>query len=196
MTYRFNVPPGWPVAPGWAPPPNWQAPPEWPTAPSGWQWWVPETVPQTAHMPQSASTATQVNPDLQMLLSTPVASVSVSAGIGLGRKGRLEHQLTAVEDFACRLQRALVTTVGELRALGALEASELTVEIDERRARIEHLDAEAAARKASIEAQAQDQLHQIGLKATAANTELHRLNLEVAKAKEALVVTRDEALLQ
>ncbi|MFG3343140.1 DUF4041 domain-containing protein [Glycomyces sp. NPDC048151] len=202
MTYRFNVPPGWPVEPGWTPPANWQAPPVWPSAPPGWQWWVaaeplpPAPAPAPPEAAQApVSTAPQVNPDLQLLLTTPIASVSASE-TGFTRKGRLESQVAAIEEFAGRLQRALVATVGELQTLGALDAAELAVETNRRKAMIDHLDAETAARKAAADAQAQDQLHQIGMQATAANTELHRVSLELEKAKRSLVVTRDEALLQ
>ncbi|GAA2171723.1 MULTISPECIES: DUF4041 domain-containing protein [Glycomyces] len=138
----------------------------------------------------------EVNPDLQQLLTTPIRSLPGSETGGFGRKHRLEAQVTAAEELAFRLQRALIATVGELHALGALEASELTVEIERRKALIEHLDSEAASRKESITAQAQDQLHQIGLQATAANAELHRVNAELERARQSLVVTRDEALLQ
>lgn len=42
MTYRLNVPPGWPPPPpGWTPPPGWQPDPTWPPPPIGWQLWVP-----------------------------------------------------------------------------------------------------------------------------------------------------------
>lgn len=202
MAYRFNVRPGWPVGPGWAPPANWQAPPDWPSAPPDWQWWVaaepapPAPAPIATPVPQATAVAPQVNPELQLLLTTPITSMSAVEGGAFGRKGRLEAQVAAVEAFAGRLQRALVSTVGELNALGALEATELRVEIDRRKAMLEHLDAEAASRRSWIEAQAQDQLHQIGLRATAANSELHRLTIELEKTRQSLVETRDEALLQ
>jgi hypothetical protein len=205
MAYRFNVPPGWPVRPGWTPPANWQAPPEWPSAPPDWQWWVaaeptppvplPTPAPPTPAPPPPIA-APQLNHDLQLLLSTPIAAVGASESNGFNRKARLEAQVTAVQEFANRLQRALIATVGELQTLGALDTAALAVETDRRRAMIAHLDTEAAARKAAAQAQAQDQLHQIALQATAANTELHRTRLELAEAKQSLVVTRDEALLQ
>jgi hypothetical protein len=41
VSYRFNVPPGWPVpASGWVPPEDWRPDPSWPPAPPGWQFWV------------------------------------------------------------------------------------------------------------------------------------------------------------
>jgi hypothetical protein len=201
MAYRFNVPPGWPVGPGWAPPENWQAPPDWPSAPPGWQWWVaaeppPAAMPAPPPLLQPTIAAPQVNPDLQLLLTTSVAAVSATDSGAFSRKGRLEAQVAAVEAFAGRLQRALIATVGELHDLGALEAAEMTVEINRRKAVLEHLDSEASARKAAINTQAQDQLHQIGVLATTANAELHRVNLELKHAEQLLVVTRDEALLQ
>lgn len=203
MSYRFNAPPGWPVAPGWAPPANWQPPPEWPIAPPGWQWWIgaenPAQAPVPAAPPPSApapNAAARVNPDLQQLLMTPVSTIAEEENGRINRKARLEAQVEALSQFAGRLQRALIATVGELEVLGALEASELKVETGRRKAMLEHLESTAEARKASINAQAQDQLHQIGLQATTANTELHRLRIEIESAKRALVETRDELLLQ
>jgi hypothetical protein len=145
MAYRFNVPPGWPVGPGWAPPENWQAPPDWPSAPPGWQWWVaaeppPAAMPAPPPLLQPTIAAPQVNPDLQLLLTTSVAAVSATDSGAFSRKGRLEAQVAAVEAFAGRLQRALIATVGELHDLGALEAAEMTVEINRRKAVLEHLD--------------------------------------------------------
>jgi hypothetical protein len=138
----------------------------------------------------------RVNPDLQQLLVTPVSSIAASENGRINRKARLESQVEALTQFAGRLQRALVATVGELEVLGALEVAELKVEEGRRKAMLEHLESTAQTRKASIEAQAQDQLHQIGLQVTAANTELHRLRIQIDSAKQSLVETRDELLLQ
>ncbi|MCD0445703.1 DUF4041 domain-containing protein [Glycomyces sp. A-F 0318] len=205
MTYRFNAPPGWPVGPEWAPPANWQPPPDWPAAPQGWLWWVAEPVRPTAPAPiaspplppQPPSEAgPQLNADLQALLNTPIAAVAASGSGKFSRKGQLEEQVKAMEQFAGRLQRALVATVGELSALGALEASELAVETGRRRAMLDHLEAQAEERKHAVEAQGRNQLHQIGLQVNAANAELHRIGLEREKARESLVETRDSLLLQ
>lgn len=46
MTYRLNVPPGWPPPPpGWTPPPGWEPDPTWPPPPLGWQLWIRERDP-------------------------------------------------------------------------------------------------------------------------------------------------------
>ncbi|MFG1941491.1 DUF4041 domain-containing protein [Nonomuraea sp. NPDC048826] len=44
--YRFNSPPGWPVAPrGWRPPQGWRPDPSWPPAPAEWEFWIPDEPP-------------------------------------------------------------------------------------------------------------------------------------------------------
>jgi hypothetical protein len=44
MGWRFRTPPGWPEQPaGWRPPAGWAPDPHWPPAPSGWQFWEPDT---------------------------------------------------------------------------------------------------------------------------------------------------------
>ncbi|HEU5128592.1 MAG TPA: DUF4041 domain-containing protein [Glycomyces sp.] len=113
-----------------------------------------------------------------------------------GRKARAQAHIERLAQFADRLQRALVATVGELRSLGALEASELTVEIGRRKALLEHLEAEADRRGAAIEAEAGERLRKIGEQADHANAELQRLMIQVEKAKSALVETQESLLLQ
>ena len=49
MGMRFNAPPGWPSAPaGFVPAPGWQPDPAWPPAPTGWNFWIPDTA-ESAH---------------------------------------------------------------------------------------------------------------------------------------------------
>ncbi|WP_197034704.1 DUF4041 domain-containing protein [Glycomyces sp. NRRL B-16210] len=222
----WPVPPGWTPPANWKSPPDWpRAPHGWqwwveadPT-PAPEPSLSPGPVASAEPMPGEAIPAetplvealpaapaptdlapvnagASLNPDLQVLLATPVTSITASASGRIGRKNRLEGQVEALEQFAGRLQRALVATVDELRTLGALNASELTVEIGRRRAMLEHLESQAKERKAAIDEQAQDQLHQIGVQATTANAELHRLRHEVDSAKASLVETRDDLLLQ
>lgn len=188
--FRFNAPPGWPVAQGWTPPENWKAPTDWPAAPQDWQWWVqePQAVPAQALSPD-------VNADLQILLTTPVSSLTGDDG-KFGRKARLESQVEQLAQFADRLQRALLATVGELRTLGALEASELAVETARRQALLEHLNAKAAARQARVEAEAQEQLREISARTSTAAVDLNRLRNQIDKAKETLVETRESLILQ
>ncbi|NUQ86922.1 MAG: DUF4041 domain-containing protein [Glycomyces artemisiae] len=186
MAHRFNTPPGWPVAPDWTPPQNWQPPPEWPRPPQNWQWWieVPDAqvappVPVVPAQPTPAAPVptgpnTDVNPDLQQLLSTPVAVVAQSANGWGTRKAQLESQVLAITGFAERLQRALTSTIAELRTLGALDAAELTVETGRRQAMLSHVVDQA----------------------TTANAELNRLGVELDRQRAALVETRDTELLQ
>lgn len=194
MAHRFNAPPGWPVDPGWAPPENWQVPPSWPSAPPDWQWWV-EDSPTTPEPPASTAVP-RINPDLQQLLDTSVAAVAnTDPGKG-SRKARLEAQLQSLTLFSERMQRALSSTVGELRDLGALEASELQVEIARRKAMLEHLETTAEARKTAISAEAENQVRLLKLKQKKAGTELHRIGILIEQAKVDLVETRDSILLQ
>ncbi|WP_204745640.1 DUF4041 domain-containing protein [Glycomyces paridis] len=220
MTHRFNAPPGWPVAPGWTPPEHWQQPPTWPSAPPGWQWWVevapsaeaPHVPAQTAPAPAPvapgpapvptppsapATSNGLVNPDLRQLLDTPVAAVAADNGLG-NRKARLESQVAALTAFAGRLQRALAANVGELQALGGLEASELQVEIGRRKALVDHLETQARAATATAEAAAAEQLRQLRVQTQNAGVELHRIGIgiEIEQAKADLVETRDTVLLQ
>ncbi|SDL78590.1 Meiotically up-regulated gene 113 [Glycomyces sambucus] len=203
MAHRFNTPPGWPVAPDWTPPQHWQPPPDWPHPPQDWQWWVevPEApaappVPAVPAQPLPAAPASDVNPDLLHLLATPVTAVAQSTNGRGNRKAQLESQVEALTGFAERLQRALTSTVGELRVLGALDAAELTVEIGRRKAMIEHLESTAEAHKASVAAGAEAHLRQVVDQATAANAELQRLGIELDRQRAALVETRDTELLQ
>ena len=202
--YRFNAPPGWPVAPGWVPPAGWKPPQDWPPAPRDWQWWVQDhgNIPTQASAPPETTLtvapmqATDVNPALQSLMTTPLSSFTSSETGKFSRKARLESQIELLEQFAGRLQRALVATVGELRSLSALEASELSVEIGRRKAALTDLDIQLADRKKAADTEAQEQLRQIGEQATAASAELNRLRIEIDDAKRSLVETRESALLQ
>ncbi len=45
VSYRFNPPPGWDVPPGFTPAEGWKPDPAWPAAPTGWEFWLPDTVP-------------------------------------------------------------------------------------------------------------------------------------------------------
>jgi hypothetical protein len=59
--WRFRTPPGWPEQPvGWRPPAGWAPDPHWPAAPSGWQFWEPDT-----EHPGSYAATPQAEPSVQ-----------------------------------------------------------------------------------------------------------------------------------
>jgi hypothetical protein len=160
---------------------------------------APQAGPAAIPAPRSAppeTSAPAVNADLQQLLTTPIESLAPADGGRLGRKARAETHIEQLEVFAARMQRALNATVAELRELGALEASELTVEIGRRRAALEQLDAEVGRRRAAVDADVAAYVQDAEAKKRAAAAELAQTQVDLATAKQAVVETREMALLQ
>lgn len=108
----------------------------------------------------------------------------------------MQAHIERLEQFGDRLQRALFSATEELRSLRAFEASELTAEIDHRKAKIESLESEEAKRIEAIEAKAKEYLSRANERKEAAGVELQRIFDEVDKARESLVETQESLLLQ
>ncbi len=81
--FRFNAPPGWPVAPpGWVPPDGWVPDSSWPPAPPGWAFWVPDeapAAPPAAEAPAVQPPAAVVPADPATVGAPPIAQADDEA---------------------------------------------------------------------------------------------------------------------